>query len=174
MCKSASYPELWPFASNKDITLHQARTVAFHEIFHTPMSVEAFEQFHALQDLLANLSQHDQRDKWLCNGSSSLFSSHKAYVHMTGNEWTHPIFSWLWKTKCQSKHNVFFWLLSKYVLNTRSFLRHRSMQLDSYTCDNCILQLKETVLHLFLRCNFARRCWLMIGEREIGLKPFPK
>jgi hypothetical protein len=52
------------------------------------------------------------------------------------------------------------------------------MQLDSYTCDNCILQLEETVLHLFLRCNFAieetvlhlflrcnfaRRCWLMIG-----------
>jgi hypothetical protein len=45
----------------------------------------------------------------------------------------------------------------------RSFLRHRSMQLDSYTCDNCILQLEEMILHLFLRCNFARRCWLIIG-----------
>jgi hypothetical protein len=39
----------------------------------------------------------------------------------------------------------------------------RSMYLDSYTCENCILQHEETVLHLFLRYNFARRCWLMIG-----------
>jgi hypothetical protein len=37
------------------------------------------------------------------------------------------------------------------------------MHLDSYTCENCILQQEETILHLFLRCNFARRCWLMIG-----------
>jgi hypothetical protein len=115
MCKSARYPELWSFASIKDITIHQARTATSHEMFHTPLSVEAFEQFHALQDLLANLPQHDQRGKWLCNGSSSLFSSQKAYTHMSGNQWTHMsgnqwthlIFSWLWKTKCQPKHKVF-------------------------------------------------------------------
>jgi hypothetical protein len=163
MCKSARYPKLWSFASIKDITIHQARTTSSHEMFHTPLSVEAFEQFHALQDLLANLPQHDQRDKWLCNGSSSLFSSQKAYTHMSGNQWTHPIFSWLWKTKCHPKHKVFFWLLLKDRLNNGSFLRQRSMPLDSYTCDNCILQLEEMVLHLFFRCNFARRCWLLIG-----------
>jgi hypothetical protein len=99
MCKSVRYPKLWSFASIKDITIHQARTTASHEMFHTPLSVEAFEQFHALQDLLANLPQHDQRDKWLCNGSSILFSSQKVYTHMSGNQWTRPIFSWLWKTK---------------------------------------------------------------------------
>jgi hypothetical protein len=106
--KSASYPEFWSFASIKDITIHQARLTASHEMFHTPLSAEAFEQFQALQDLLANLPQPDQRDKWICNGSSSLFSSQKAYTYMTGNEWTHPIFSWLWITKCQPKHKVFF------------------------------------------------------------------
>jgi hypothetical protein len=57
----------------------------------------------------------------------------------------------------------FFWLLLKDRLNTRSFLRQQTMPLDSYTCDNCILQLEETFLHLFFRCNFARRCWLLIG-----------
>jgi hypothetical protein len=131
-------------------------------MFHTPLSAEAFEQFQALQDLLANFPRPDQRDKWICNGSSSLFSSQKAYTYMTGNEWTHPIFSWLWKTKCQPKHKLFL-LLFKDRLNTRSLLRHRSMPLDSYTCDNCILQLEETVLHLFFRCKFARRCSLLIG-----------
>jgi hypothetical protein len=111
MRKSVRYPELWSFASSKDITIHQARMAASHEMFHTPLSTEAFEQFQALHDLLVNLPHNDQRDKWLCNGSSSLFSSQKAYSHMTGNQWTHPIFTWLWKSKCQPKHKVFFWLL---------------------------------------------------------------
>jgi hypothetical protein len=112
ICKSKRYPELWSFASNKDIAIHQARTATLHEIFHTPLSVEAFQQFHTLQDSIANLPQHDQRDKWLCNGSSSLFSSHKAYVHMTGNECTHPIFSWLWKqnVSLNTRFSFGYWL----------------------------------------------------------------
>jgi hypothetical protein len=80
-----------------------------------------------------------------------------------GNQWTHPIFSWLWKSKCQPKHKVFFWLLLKDRLNTRAFLRQRSMFLESYSCDNCILQVEETTIHLFFRCNFAKRCWSLIG-----------
>jgi hypothetical protein len=71
----------------------------------------------------------------------------------------------LWKSKCQPKHKVFFWLLLKNRLNTRSFLRRRSMALDSFTCDNYILQMEETVIHLFFRCNFARRCWLLLDIR---------
>jgi hypothetical protein len=79
-----------------------------------------------------------------------------------GNQWTHPIFTWLWKSKCQPEHKVFFWLLLKDRLNTRTLLRQRAMLLDSYTCDNCILQAEETVTHLFFRCSFARRCWSFI------------
>jgi hypothetical protein len=37
------------------------------------------------------------------------------------------------------------------------------MYLDSYSCENCILQRQETVYHLFFRCNFATRCWESIG-----------
>jgi hypothetical protein len=37
------------------------------------------------------------------------------------------------------------------------------MVLESYTCENCILQREETLYHLFLRCNFAKRCWEAIG-----------
>jgi hypothetical protein len=149
MRKLAQYLELWSFASSKDITIHQARLAASHEMFHTPLSAKAFEQFQALHDLLVNLPHNNQRDKWLCNGSSSLFSSQKAYFHLTGNQWTHPIFTWLWKSKCQPKHKVFFWLLLKDRLNTRALLRQRAMPLDSYTCDNCILQAEEIVLHIF-------------------------
>jgi hypothetical protein len=38
------------------------------------------------------------------------------------------------------------------------------MDLDSYVCENCILQKKtEYVYHLFLRCNFTMNCWSSIG-----------
>jgi hypothetical protein len=163
MRNSARYPKLWSFASSKDITIQQARMAASHEMFHTPLSEEAFEQFQALHDLLVNLPHNNQRDKWLCNGSSSLFSSQKVYSHLMGNQWTHPIFTWLWKSKYQLKHKVFFWLLLKDRLNTRALLRQRAMPLDSYTCDNCILQAEEIAIHLFFRCSFARRCCLLIG-----------
>jgi hypothetical protein len=149
LCKSARFPELLSFASFKDVIIHHARLASPNEMFHTPLSAEAFDQLLALQDILGNLQLHDHSDKWLCNASSSLFSSQKAYSHMTGNQPTHPIFSWLWKSKCQPKHKVFFWLLLKDRLNTRSFLRQRSMPLDSFTCDNCILQMEETTIHLF-------------------------
>jgi hypothetical protein len=160
LCKSARFSELWSFASFKDVNIHQARLALPNEMFHTPLSAEAFDQLLALQDILANIQLHDHNDKWLCNASSSLFSSQKAYSHMTGNQLTHPIFSWLWKSKCQPKHKVFFWLLLKDRLNTRSFLRQRSMPLDSFTRDN-----RRDGYPSFFRCNFARRCWLLLDIR---------
>jgi hypothetical protein len=42
-------------------------------------------------------------------------------------------------------------------------LRRRRMELESYTCENYILQRTETWSHLFLRCNFALRCWHIVG-----------
>nr|TKW30242.1 hypothetical protein SEVIR_2G022800v2 [Setaria viridis] len=37
------------------------------------------------------------------------------------------------------------------------------MELDSYTCELCILQKMEKMEHLFFRCNFAKSCWRSIG-----------
>lgn len=42
-------------------------------------------------------------------------------------------------------------------------LRRRDMNLESYTCDNCIGQKEKTLYHLFLRCNFTETCWSSIG-----------
>jgi hypothetical protein len=35
--------------------------------------------------------------------------------------------------------------------------------LDTYTCENCIMQKEETIPHLFLKCNYVKRCWKEIG-----------
>lgn len=52
-------------------------------------------------------------------------------------------------------------------MNTRDLLHRRGMDLDSYSYDICILQLPETVAHLFIRCNFAKACWDSIGVHVI-------
>ena len=73
-----------------------------------------------------------------------------------------PAFKWLWKSSCQNKHKVFFWLLLKDRLSTRNLLRRKTMVLDSYECEFCNSGQEETLEHLFLRCPFATACWTLI------------
>jgi hypothetical protein len=62
------------------------------------------------------------------------------------------------------KHKVFFWLLIKNRLNTRSLLKKKNMFLESYVCEFCIHQSEEKLEHLFFKkCMFARNCWQAIG-----------
>lgn len=68
-----------------------------------------------------------------------------------------PTFVQLWKAKCQPKHKLFFGLLLHDRFNIRDVLR-RTMELDFYTCENCIQLEKETWDHFFLKCSFAKRC----------------
>jgi hypothetical protein len=48
-------------------------------------------------------------------------------------------------------------------LNTTGLLRRENMYLDSYTCELCRLQREGALRHLFLKCSFAKKCWLKVG-----------
>jgi hypothetical protein len=61
-CLSEKFPELWSFASVKEINIHQARLASPNEMFHTPLSAEAFEQLLQLQDTLGNIQLLDHND----------------------------------------------------------------------------------------------------------------
>lgn len=102
------------------------------------------------------------------------FSTSKAYKILIGERLTHLVFHWIWNSKCQMKHKVFFWLLLQDRLSTRDLLRRRNMELDSYTCELCILQRPETVAHLFLHCNFAKACWDFIGVSVTTIRTVPQ
>jgi hypothetical protein len=106
---------------------------------------------------------NDAHDRWRYIWGSDKFSSQKAYRFSMGRMQIHPIYRLVWKSKCQPKHRVFYWLWLKNRLNTRNMLRRRNMELDSYSCENCLWQREETLYHLFLRCNFAKACWNSIG-----------
>jgi hypothetical protein len=74
----------------------------------------------------------------------ALFSVNKAYMALSGHPPTHPVFIRLWSSKCQLKHRFFFCLLLQDKLNSRDRLRRRHMELDSYTCEKCILE-RDTI-----------------------------
>ena len=113
---------------------------------------------------MRTLSQDDNsKDFWSYISGSRQFSSSKVYKSLIGVVTVHSVFSWLWASKCQPKHKFFFWLLLQNRLNTRGMLKRRHMALDSFTCENCILQHEEILEHLFLRCSFAKACWNSIG-----------
>jgi hypothetical protein len=158
------FPELYSFAKNKKISYLRANSEAqLYELFHLPLSQQAHQQCNALQDLLNQNQMLDQNDTWSFIWNSSSYSVKKAYQHLSGHQHLHPIFKWLWKSSCQSKHKVFFWLVLKDRLSTRELLARKNMQLPDYTCVLCTYGLIESLFHMLLECPFAIQCWGLIN-----------
>jgi hypothetical protein len=44
-------------------------------------------------------------------------------------------------------------------------LLRSEVQMESYSCELCLLQKEERLRHLFFRCPFAKNCWLLIGVK---------
>lgn len=157
-------PELFSFAKNKFISVDKAFSEAnLHQLFSLPLSEPAFQQLHALEQTILQNNLVPEEDTWGYRWGSSIFSSSRVYRELVGHIEIDPAFIWLWKSYCQPKHKVFFWLLIKDRLSTRNLLRRRNMHLDSFNCELCSLSIEESVEHLFLTCPFARQCWGIIG-----------
>ena len=105
-------------------------------------------------------------------GAHLLFSSSKAYRQLTGHRIIHNSFQWLWKTSCQNKHKVFFWLLLKDRLSTRELLKRRNMELPNYSCVCCTHQIEESTTHLFIHCDFSQDCQTKLGLMVNQVDPF--
>jgi hypothetical protein len=159
-----TYPELFSFVKNGNVTFKSvASNFEVSGIFNLPLSTQAHQQLNLLHQSLSNRQIRDGVDTWVYCWGNSIFSTSKTYKFLSSGALAHPVFRWIWKSRCQMKHKVFFWLLLVNRLNTRGLLQRRGMILDSYTCDLCILQLLETNAHLFLQCNFDKACWNSIG-----------
>ena len=87
---------------------------------------------------------------------------------LMGHSQHHPSIQWIWKSYCQPKHKVFFWLLLKDRLSTRNILKRKNMTLQSYSCVLCAQNIEESVHRLFLQCEFAKQCWEFI---EVSIPP---
>jgi hypothetical protein len=172
MIPAQSFPELHSFAINKEITFQRATD--HHELiqnFTLPLSTQAFQQLAVLREILDSMTATNSEDVWTYTWGNGLFSTSKAYKVLVGDRGTHPTFLWIWSSKCQMKHKVFFWLLLKDRLSTRDLLRRKNMDLDCYSCELCLRHRLEKVTHLFLRCSFAKACWNSIGVSVVTSRP---
>lgn len=158
------YPELFSFAERESILLVQAKAEEnFSDLFNQPLSEEAYDQWQLLYNYLENLQLAQGNDIWKHMGQKHMYEASRVYKALIGHLQVHPSFKWLWKAKGQPKDKVFFWLLLHNCLNTRELLKRRNMQLESYTCEMCILQKEESLKHLLVTCNFAKNFWASLG-----------
>jgi hypothetical protein len=152
------FPHLYSFAKQKDIIVASVLALdESHELFHLQLSEEAYDQFCELHVILQSFPTNGGKDSWSYIWGNGEYSSRKAYKHLIGTQTIHPTFGWIWKSKCQMKQKVFFWLLLQNRLNTRAILRRRNMALDSYSCELSLRQVEEMNRHMFFRCSFAKK-----------------
>jgi hypothetical protein len=91
-----SFPELFSFTRKPKITLAEVKAAPnLHDLFHLPLSVEAFSQLKQLQDILHSVQISELSDVWAYSWGSSNFSSRKAYKQLSGHCTIHPAFRWL-------------------------------------------------------------------------------
>jgi hypothetical protein len=156
-------PRLFSFAKNEDSTVASLSLCQdlddFGDHFHLPLSEEAFGELLQLQTLMHSVPFSDDKDQWLPFSSSSVFNVSKAYKALMGTHIVNPAIKWLWKTCCQYKHKVFFWLLLNDRLNSRELLHRKGFFLPDYSCALCNSSGMESRNHLFFQCPFAKLCW---------------
>ena len=131
-------PEVSSFAKKKHITFAEGKMqIPLHGLFHLPLSQQAHLQLLQLQEELERVQLSDLPDKWTYIWNSNRFSVSKAYKHMSGHLVLHPVYKWIWRSSCQNKHKVFFWLLIKDRLSTKELLKRKNMTLQDYSCILC-------------------------------------
>jgi len=167
---SSQFPELFSFAKDKHISVQTFISMLAieepDELFHLPLSTQAYGQFQQLNSIIANITLQARNDVWSYIWNSNIFTSSKAYLNLISTRQVHSAFKWLWKSSCQAKRKFFFWLLLQDRLSTRDILKWRNMELQCYDCVLCHLCTEERLMHLFFSCPFSMSC-----KNTLGLAP---
>jgi len=162
-CHGAPLDEQWPhlfsYAHDEHILVQQFLTEEdTSTFFHVPLSIDAYEQYQVMFSKLGNVQLTQGNDTWGYIWGSPNFTSNKAYYKLLGSISVPSIYNLLWKSNCLPKKKVFFWLVLKDRLSTREILGRKNMELQSYNCFLCYLNIEESLHHLFLDYPFAMCC----------------
>lgn len=161
-CLHIGMPHLFSFAKDTQLTVFKVTQMEFLEdMFHLPLSVQAYDEFLQLEQICDDLRSsqfNDCTDTWSYLWGTANFSAAKAYNVMIGVRQVPPHFQWIWKSSCQTKHKVFFWMVLHDSVNTRNLLRRKTFHLDSYNCAIAGCSQEETLFHLFLGYPFVQPC----------------
>ena len=108
---SAKYPRLFSYARDCMISVHDfVSSSQILEEFHLPMSVQAFEEYKDLQEILPGVSLEERADKWIFSSNKGIYTSRSFYNLQFSHLDNHLPSCWIWKSRCMSKHMFFAWL----------------------------------------------------------------
>jgi hypothetical protein len=171
-CLHHKFPHLFSFTKKADISVSKVIHMEYlQDLFHLPLSQQAFEEFEQLESLCDNVQaemHYPRHDSWTYIWGSDKFSTTKAYKFMIGEQHAPKFFTWIWESSCQPKHKFFFWLLLHDRLNTRNLLKRKNCHLPSFNCATLQCNQEETLAHLFWSCPFAQLCWAMICPQALN------
>jgi hypothetical protein len=159
-----SFPQLFSFALNKNISFQAFNSGDLQRHFWTPLSLEASaDQLEDLQDALMNLSLNPlDNDRWSYIWNNDEFSTKQAYMQIIGIVDASPIFRWMWKSCARGKHRFFFWLLLHDRLSTMELLKRKNKDLSCYNCVHYPRGAEESLVHLFFDGPFSK-WWLFLN-----------
>jgi hypothetical protein len=96
-----AFPELFSFMKKPNVSLKNAISVSpTFRLFNLPLSVEAFDQFQHIQNILQTFLPTGDADSWYFIWGTSIFTSKEAYCQLLGTSWTASILKWIWKSSC--------------------------------------------------------------------------
>jgi hypothetical protein len=121
-----------------------------HSLFHLPLSQQAHGQMLQLQNILEGVSLNESTDRWLYIWNTDQFSLKRAYNHLSGHLILHLVYNWLWRSSCQNKHKVFFWLLIKEDWVLGNYWEERIWISETTTAFFAMVQLKDHSYTFFL------------------------
>jgi hypothetical protein len=86
------FSHLYSFTFNEIVSLYQAKSLEIlSDLFHLPLSNEAFAQFQVLQEILLNIPDSADPDSWDVFGNNTSFKVSKAYKHFVGQHLVCPV-----------------------------------------------------------------------------------
>jgi hypothetical protein len=100
---------MYSYARDKLISVKEFLILtAVHDAFHLPLSIEAFAEYNAIQDLLTGTDLTEGSDSWCYQFNKGIYSSSSFYKQQFSSLQNHLPSKMVWQSKRMSKHNFFF------------------------------------------------------------------
>jgi hypothetical protein len=97
-------PQLFSFAKSPFISVNKTRAIPdVRQLFHLPISQDAFEHLLTLAEDLNALPTSDQQPIWTYYWGTPMFSPNKAYKQLISSRQVDPCSKWIWKSSAQKK-----------------------------------------------------------------------
>ena len=104
---AAKFPRLFSFAKDTNASFKDIVSLdQLSDAFHLPLSVEAFQEYNNLHDMLAIIDLQFTDDRWVCNLNKGVYTPSSFYKMHFSQLANHAPSQWIWKSKCMSKHRT--------------------------------------------------------------------